>query len=81
MPHPRPERKGETTVLAITRGFRGALCIAYQIRPCLFDRQIMLPEWRSSRVIEIDERIAANGEVVQLLNGAVARKVFQRAFG
>jgi 5-oxoprolinase (ATP-hydrolysing) len=46
----------------------------------LFDRHIVLPEWLSSRVIDIDERIAASGEVVQPLNGAVARKVFQRTF-
>jgi 5-oxoprolinase (ATP-hydrolysing) len=38
------ERKGEPTVLAITRGFRDALRIAYQNRPRLFDRHIVLPE-------------------------------------
>ena len=38
------ERKGEPTALAITRGFRDALRIAYQNRPRLFDRHIVLPE-------------------------------------
>ena len=44
------ERKGEPTVLFITRGFRDALRIAYQNRPRLFDRHIVLPEllYRSS---------------------------------
>ena len=38
------ERKGERTVLFITRGFRDALRIAYQNRPRIFDRHIVLPE-------------------------------------
>ena len=38
------ERKGEPTLLVTTRGFRDALRIAYQDRPRLFDRHIVLPE-------------------------------------
>ena len=38
------ERKGEPTVLVITRGFADALRIAYQNRPRIFDRRILLPE-------------------------------------
>ena len=38
------ERKGEPTLLVTTRGFRDALRIAYQNRPRLFDRHIVLPE-------------------------------------
>jgi 5-oxoprolinase (ATP-hydrolysing) len=38
------ERKGEPTLLVTTRGFRDALRIAYQNRPRLFDRRIVLPE-------------------------------------
>ena len=38
------ERKGEPTVLFITRGFRDQLRIAYQNRPRIFDRHIRLPE-------------------------------------
>ena len=48
------ERKGEPTVLAITRGFGDALRIAYQNRPRLFDRHIVLPELLYTDVIEID---------------------------
>ena len=58
------ERKGEPTVLVITRGFRDALRIAYQNRPRLFDRQIVLPELLYSRVVEAGERVAATGEVL-----------------
>ena len=62
------ERKGEPTALAITRGFRDALRIAYQNRPRLFDRHIVLPELLYSHVIEIDERVGAHGDVVQELD-------------
>ncbi|MEW6099977.1 MAG: hydantoinase B/oxoprolinase family protein [Pseudomonadota bacterium] len=61
------ERKGDRTVLVITRGFRDALRIAYQNRPRLFDRHIVLPELLYERVIEADERVGAHGEVVQPL--------------
>ena len=73
------ERKGEPTVLAITRGFRDALRIAYQNRPKLFARQIMLPELLYREVIEIDERIGAHGEVVLRLDEAAARTALAAA--
>jgi len=62
------ERKGEPTLLVTTRGFRDALRIAYQNRPRLFDRQIVLPELLYKRVIEAQERMGAHGEVVQSLD-------------
>src|SRR6204780_1397472 len=62
------ERKGAPTVLVITRGFGDALRIAYQNRPRIFDRQIILPELLYSRVIEADERIGAHGEVIAPLD-------------
>ncbi|MGC4998844.1 hydantoinase B/oxoprolinase family protein [Streptomyces sp. DT195] len=55
------ERKGERTLLVITRGFRDALEIAYQNRPHIFARHIELPERLHARVVEVDERIAADG--------------------
>jgi 5-oxoprolinase (ATP-hydrolysing) len=58
------ERKGESTALVITRGFRDALRIAYQNRPRIFDRHIVLPELLYSRVVEVDERIGAHGDVL-----------------
>src|ERR1039457_6335323 len=58
------ERKGEPTVLVITRGFADAIRIAYQDRPRIFERQIIRPEMLYSRVIEASERIGAHGEVI-----------------
>jgi 5-oxoprolinase (ATP-hydrolysing) len=64
------ERKGERTVLVISRGFRDALRIASQARPRLFDRHIVLPELLYERVIEADERIGAHGEDLVPLDAA-----------
>src|SRR5713101_2412255 len=58
------ERKGERTVLFITRGFRDALRIAYQNRPRIFDRHIVLPELLYAKVVEVEERVGARGEMV-----------------
>src|SRR3569833_1490168 len=74
------ERKGEPTVLSITRGFRDALRIAYQNRPRLFDLHIVLPELLYSEVIELDGRIGAHGELVQPLNEEAARAALRQAY-
>src|SRR6266404_6689397 len=75
------ERKGEPTVLFITRGFRDALRIAYQNRPRLFDRHIVLPEMLYTKVVEVAERVGARGEIVRPLDAAQARADLQRAYG
>ncbi|MDW4904370.1 hydantoinase B/oxoprolinase family protein [Streptomyces sp. ADMS] len=59
------ERKGERTLLVVTRGFRDALRIAYQNRPRIFARRIDLPGLLHERVVEADERIAADGTVLR----------------
>ncbi|MCX4785362.1 MULTISPECIES: hydantoinase B/oxoprolinase family protein [unclassified Streptomyces] len=70
------ERRGEPTVLVITEGFRDALRIAYQNRPRLFDRRILLPEAVYDRVIEVPERVDAHGRVVTPLDReAVAERL------
>ena len=74
------ERKGEPTVLAITRGFRDALRIAYQNRPRLFDRHIVLPELLYAEVIEVDERMGAHGDVVSELDEPATRAALQAAY-
>jgi 5-oxoprolinase (ATP-hydrolysing) len=68
------ERKGERTLLVITKGFRDALRIAYQNRPKIFARQIKLPELLYADVVEVDERITAEGEVLRPLDLAAARR-------
>ncbi|GAA4204692.1 hydantoinase B/oxoprolinase family protein [Microbispora amethystogenes] len=59
------ERRGERTALVITKGFADALRIGYQNRPRIFDRRIVLPEMLYERVVEVDERITAGGEVLR----------------
>jgi 5-oxoprolinase (ATP-hydrolysing) len=74
------ERRGERTVLVITRGFRDALRIATQARPRLFDRHILLPELLYERVIEAHERLDARGELVTPLDAAALRAELQAAY-
>ncbi len=67
------ERKGERLALAITRGFGDALRIGYQARPEIFARNIVLPSMLYETVVEIDERIAADGSIVRKLDEERAR--------
>ena len=57
------ERRGERTLLVTTRGFRDALEIGYQARPKIFAKDIVKPEQLYAGVIEIDERVLADGTV------------------
>jgi 5-oxoprolinase (ATP-hydrolysing) len=74
------ERKGDRTLLVTTRGLRDALRIAYQARPRLFDRHIVLPELLYERVIEAEERVGADGTVVQPLDEMHLRERLWAAF-
>ena len=74
------ERKGDRTLLAITRGFADALRIGDQKRPRIFDRHIVLPSQLYERVVEINERVTARGDVLQPLDEASARRALQAAF-
>ncbi|QHC22386.1 hydantoinase B/oxoprolinase family protein [Streptomyces sp. GS7] len=73
------ERTGEPTVLLTTEGFRDALRIAYQNRPRIFDRRIVLPEALYDRVIEVPERVGAHGEIIRPLEGEGVRRALVRA--
>lgn len=57
------ERKGERTLLVTTKGFRDALRIGYQARPKIFAKEIIKPDMLFERVIEVDERVRADGTV------------------
>jgi 5-oxoprolinase (ATP-hydrolysing) len=74
------ERKGERTVLAITRGFRDALRIAYQNRPRLFDRHIVLPELLYTKGVEVEERLGARGELIVPLDVEATRRDLETAY-
>jgi 5-oxoprolinase (ATP-hydrolysing) len=73
------ERTGERTVLFITQGFRDALRIAYQNRPKIFARQIILPELLYSKVVEVEERVGAHGEVLTPLDIERTRRDLEAA--
>ncbi|MBX3666745.1 MAG: hydantoinase B/oxoprolinase family protein, partial [Burkholderiales bacterium] len=68
------ERRGEPVALFITRGFGDALRIAWQNRPRIFDRRIVLPELLYGDVWEVDERCGARGEVIRAPNEAALRR-------
>ena len=74
------ERHGEPTVLVTTRGFKDALRIGYQNRPRIFDREIVLPELLHTRVIEADERVGAEGEVLEPLDTSALKDALASAF-
>src|SRR5258706_15641738 len=73
------ERKGERTLLLITKGFRDALKIGYQARPNIFARHIIKPEMLYERVIEVDERVRADGTVEREPDLAALRAALEHA--
>ena len=74
------ERKGDRTLLVTTQGFRDALRIAYQARPKLFERRIVLPEMLYERVVQAQERVSAQGDVLQPLDELHLRERLWAAF-
>ncbi len=73
------ERRGEPTLLVITRGFGDQLRIGYQNRPKLFAKQIALPELVYARVLEADERVTARGEILRPLDEAALARALAEA--
>jgi 5-oxoprolinase (ATP-hydrolysing) len=73
------ERKGDRVLLLITKGFRDALRIAYQARPDIFAKEIILPEQLYEKVIEVDERVGADGLVHKLLDIAAIKPLIEQA--
>ncbi|MBI4273307.1 MAG: hydantoinase B/oxoprolinase family protein, partial [Rhizobiales bacterium] len=73
------ERKGERTLLVTTKGFRDALRIGYQARPKIFARHIIKPEMLFERVIEVDERVLADGTVEREPDLAAVRRELESA--
>jgi 5-oxoprolinase (ATP-hydrolysing) len=74
------ERRGEPTLLVITRGFGDALRIGYQNRPQLFARHIVLPELLYSDVVEAAERIDAEGNVIIPLDEMQIERELRRVY-
>ncbi|HHN66988.1 MAG TPA: 5-oxoprolinase, partial [Thermopetrobacter sp.] len=59
------ERTGEPVALLITGGFADLPAIGTQARPDLFALDIRKPELLFDRVVEIDERVTADGRVLR----------------
>ncbi len=74
------ERKGEPTLLVTTQGFRDALRIAYQNRPRIFDRNIILPELLYSAVVQAQERVGAHGDVLVALDQSHLKRELQAQY-
>lgn len=68
------ERKGEPLALVTTRGFRDALRIGYQERKNIFATEIIKPEALYKDIVELGERVLADGTVEQALDEAEARQ-------
>ena len=73
------ERRGVRTLLVTTRGFRDALEIGYQARPKIFARKIVKPEQLYSGVVEVAERVLADGTVEAAPDLDVLRADLERA--
>ena len=73
------ERKGDRTLLLITKGFGDLLRIGYQNRPLLFDLNIQLPELLYDRVVEVSERLDAKGKIIKSLNENEVRTALKKA--
>ena len=73
------ERKGDKTLLLITKGFRDALRIAYQARPDIFAKEIILPEQLYTKVAEVPERVLADGTVETPFDETAAREALSAA--
>src|SRR6266852_7165615 len=75
------ERRGERTLLLVTKGFRDALKIGYQARPKIFARHIIKPEMLFERVVEVAERVRADGTVEAAPDLEAVRTDLERALG
>jgi 5-oxoprolinase (ATP-hydrolysing) len=73
------ERKGDRTLLLFTKGFRDALRIGYQARPKIFAKHIIKPDMLYERVVEVDERVRADGTVERALDLDALRAELLRA--
>jgi 5-oxoprolinase (ATP-hydrolysing) len=73
------ERKGDRTLLVITKGFGDALRIGYQARPKIFARHIVKPDMLYERVVEVDERVRADGVVERTPDLDALRPELERA--
>ncbi len=75
------ERKGEPTLLVITRGLADQLEIGTQARPDIFARRVVKPAILYERVVEAIERVRADGTVETPLDEAALERDLMAARG
>ena len=73
------ERKGDRTLLLITKGFGDLLRIGYQNRHLLFDLNIKLPDVLYEQVFEVSERLDSKGNIIRQLNENSVRIALRKA--
>jgi 5-oxoprolinase (ATP-hydrolysing) len=73
------ERKGDPVLLIVSQGFRDALEIGYQARPKIFARRIEKPSMLYARVVEVPERVRADGSIETALDLEGTRAALQAA--
>ena len=73
------ERKGDKTLLVTTKGFRDALELGYQARTHIFAKNIIKPEQLYAGVVEINERVLADGTIERSANEAEIRAALLNA--
>jgi len=73
------ERKGDRTLLLITRGLKDLLRIGYQNRPDIFALDIVLPELLYCAVDEVPERLDASGTIIEPMDESAVRAALEAA--
>ncbi|MGH6866760.1 MAG: hydantoinase/oxoprolinase N-terminal domain-containing protein, partial [Methyloceanibacter sp.] len=73
------ERKGDPVLLIVSQGFRDALEIGYQARPKIFVRAIEKLSMLYARVVEVPERVRADGRVETTLDVAATTAALRAA--
>ena len=71
------ERKGAKTVLLVTKGFKDLLRIGNQQRPDLFALNIIKEKPLYDLVVEVDERIEANGNILNPLSKTEIKRIIE----
>lgn len=74
------ERRGAPAALFITRGFRDLLVIRNQQRPDIFALRINRPSPFYEHVIEVDERLDADGSVLNPLDPEAIRSIATKLY-
>jgi len=72
------ERRGAATALVVTEGFGDSLLIGYQNRPDIFALKIVKPRPLYRQVVEVRERLGAEGEILQELDEPALQAAFER---